>query len=313
MKKTKNPFVYAEGKRIKITSEQEKEIRKLYKTTANELLRQIGVLNLKSDSNSSLKLVYLNNIKTDLENKMKSIDGKTEKLISSNVDNMVGTVMENNVKFLTDFGFRDFRYNPNLRQDMAERVITGQLYENRWNLSSSIWGDDRQKINEINRIVSKGILKNKSVYDIAKDLQRYVNPDAKKDWKWSIENHGVRKKIDYNAQRLARTMISHAYQEAFVRMTINNPFVEAYQWITSGTDKVCALCIEREEDDKFGLGPGIFPKDQLPLDHPNGMCTFDIVTPYTDSEIRSAVDDWYFNEGDEFMNMELDYFMEDLM
>ena len=119
-------------------------------------------------------------------------------------------------------------------------------------------------------------------------------------------------KIDYNAQRLARTMISHAYEESFVAVTKNNPFIEAYQWITSGSDRVCEICIDRESSDHYGLGPGIYPKDALPLDHPNGMCTFDVVITMTDEEISDAIADWYLGEGDPEMNKRIDDYVEEM-
>ena len=64
--------------------------------------------------------------------------------------------------------------------------------------------------------------------------------------------------------------------------------------------------------DHYGLGPGIFPKDKLPLDHPNGMCTFEPVMLYDDEEIAELVADWYLDEGDVEMNEKINLFIEDL-
>ena len=101
-------------------------------------------------------------------------------------------------------------------------------------------------------------------------------------------------KIDYNALRLARTMISHAYQQSFENVNRNDPFVVGYRWLTSNFHgRVCEICRERSETDQFGLGVGVFPKDQLPLDHPNGMCTFEAVISDSMTDIARKIGQWY--------------------
>lgn len=305
-----NPFVYAEGKRVEITVQQSKEIKGLYRESSREIKKDVEKFKGMRDSSSSLQRTYLNNLKNEIVRKMRTIDNSTEKIISGNVDKMVSVVLENNEMFLKNAGMSTYSMNPDIKYNMISRITTGKLYNNKWSLSSSIWGDNAAKTKEIEKIISKGILKNESTYDIAKNLERYVNPDARKNWKWSNVFPGSRRKIDYNAQRLARTMISHAYQESFVEMTINNPFITGYKWVTSGSDRVCPLCMDRESLDQFGLGPGIFPKDKLPLDHPNGMCTFECISSFSDDEISDAIADWYLGVGDKQMNKQLDKFVE---
>lgn len=307
-----NPFTYAEGERIKITALQSKQIKSLYRESSREIKKDVEKLKGAKDTSSKIQRTYLNNLKNEIVRKMKTIDTNTEKIVNNNIDNMVSIVLENNEMFLKNVGVQSYSINPDIKYKMVSRIVTGKLYDGKWNLSSAIWGDNVAKTKEIERIISKGILKNESVYDIAKNLERYVNPDARKDYKWSNVFPGSRRKIDYNAQRLARTMISHAYQESFVEMTKDNPFIEAYRWLTSGSDRVCALCIDRETLDQFGLGPGIFPKNKLPLDHPNGMCTFDVVSSYTDEDIADAISDWYFGFGDDELNKQIDKYLKSL-
>lgn len=308
----KNPFETSQGNRIKIVGKQKKEIKNLYLEVLKEIRKDINKSFDKDTENSRLKIVKLNSLKDELIDYMNYVDRSTEKIINNNMDLMVASVINDNNLFNSNLGFNNIATNPRLKQDVINRIATGKLYNGKWNLSSAIWSDNASKINEINSIVAKGILKNKSVYDIAKSLERYVNPNARKDYKWSNIFPGSRKVVDYNAQRLARTMVSHAYQESFVALTKKNPFIEAYEWITSGGDRVCPLCIERETQDAFGLGPGIYPKDALPLDHPNGMCTFDVVITMSDKEIADAIADWYLGEGDDDMNEAIDDYVNSL-
>lgn len=308
----KNPFKKSEKDREKIVEKQRKEIKKLYKEAHDEIKKEVEKLKGKNDVSSIMRKNQLNSLKKEINNYLEIVDRKTESIIKGNVDSMVLSVLQSNQMFLTDLGFNFYTNNPVIKRNVVNTIMSGKLYSGKWNLSKAIWGDNAAKQNEINKIVSKGILKNKGVYSIAKDLERYLNPNARKKDSWLDLFPGSRRKIDYNAQRLARTMVSHAYEESFVRATINNPFIEAYQWITSGGHNVCALCIDREMSDRYGLGPGIFPKDKLPLDHPNGMCTFDIVVTMSDQEIFDAIADWYVGEGDHDMNKKIDLFVNDL-
>lgn len=153
---------------------------------------------------------------------------------------------------------------------------------------------------DINSIIAKGIAENKSSYDIAKDLEKYVNPSAKKDWDWSKVYPGTNKKVDYNAQRLARTMVSHAYQYSFVQTTKHNPFVEDYIWRSAGSERTCEICAERNGKH--------YAKDKLPLDHPNGLCTFIANTPDNMEDIADRLADWAHGKSDP----ELDEFVKSL-
>ena len=65
---------------------------------------------------------------------------------------------------------------------------------------------------------------------------------------------------------------------------IDNPFVKGYIWHADGPHS-CELCDER--DGQF------FTAEDLPLDHPNGMCSME---PYIDtSEIIDMASDWQLN------------------
>lgn len=307
-----NPFSRSERKRKSIVLNQQKEIKNLYLECYEELHKEVEKLKSKNDKLSLVKRVYLKSLEKDLLSSLNSVDKKTENLIRSNANLMSSNVFETNIEYLKGLGLNVNIGNSTLKSKVVKDIINGNFYEGKWTLSSSIWGDNKLKQKEIRNIIAKGILKNKGVYDIGKDLERYVNPRARKKYSWSNMFPGSRKKIDYNAQRLARTVISHAYEESFVRATINNPFIGAYRWVTSGSDRVCVLCLDRETSDHYGLGPGIYPKDKLPLDHPNGMCTFEPVMLYTDEEMAEIIADWYLGEGDEGMNEKINLFLNDL-
>lgn len=292
--------------RAVVISQQQRRIRNFYKEAYEETRGLVETYDRYGLESSSVERMRLRALTEELRNRYISIDVKVEKEVKSNINSQLERVVVNNRDFLTNgLGFYNYRTNTSLVVNMADMIVTGKLYSGKWSLSEAIWGNNQRRLNEINAIVAKGVLQGKSSYEIAKQLQLYVNPSVR-----TPVMAGVAGEIDYNAQRLARTMVQHAYQEAFVEMTKDNPFVEAYRWITSGAGNVCEVCTERESTDQYGLGEGVFPKDALPLDHPNGNCTFEIVTTWTEESAHQAVMDWLFGEGDPEMNRKLDKFSE---
>lgn len=310
-----NVFAVAAGERVKITNAQAKEIKKMYSKVLENISERITFYKIRDNVSSILRAQYLEELREEISANLLEIDKALNSTIKNNMQKMGASVVKNNQRFLSEIGFDDgltsiaYSYVPD---EVINDIITGHLYRGKWSLSSAIWNDNALKNRELERIIAEGVAANKSTYEIAKDLELYVNPSAAKPWNWSIVYPGVRKKIDYNAQRLARTMVSHAYAENFVRTTRYNPFIEAYQWLISNSDRVCPICIGRAEDDSFGLGAGIYPKDHLPLDHPNGMCTFSVVMPDNYNQIADKIADWYQGIGDAKLNAQIDYFVNDL-
>ena len=67
---------------------------------------------------------------------------------------------------------------------------------------------------------------------------------------------------------------------------------------------MCDLCAERDGK--------IFAKDELPMDHPNGMCTIEVVIEQSYEDIARSLHDWINDEGDSELNEELDNYAETL-
>ena len=305
----KNPFEYASGKKVNIMAEQRQQIRKMYYDLYSDVVKELHYLKRSTGEYATERKSYLKTLKRDLADMVKAVDRETEVVINKNMDMAVQAVLQNNQMYLSGLGYREVINNNVIKQDVLNRITTGQIYGEKWSLSKAIWGDSQAKIAEINKVISQGVLQGKNFDEIAKSIQRYIDPNVR----LPSGINGVRNNIDWRAQRLAKTEVQHAYQEAFVAATRLNPFIDAYRWITSGGSNVCPLCIERANTDKYGLGEGIFPKDRLPLDHPNGNCTFEVVVTMSDDEISDAIADWYLGEGDPGLNKKLDIFAESLI
>ena len=275
-----------EQARLTITKEQEVEISKLYRQVYLDLKKQMGSLPPQGEgtASQSLKKTYLNKLIKQLKEEYKAIGEGLEKQIKKGMQDTASTVVQANDDWLKKAGLTiegAYSYVP---QDIVTLLSTGKLYGGGWTLSKAIWGESQKHAHDIDKIVAAGVAANKSAYEIVKDLEKYVNPSAKKEWDWFKVYPGTSKKVDYNAQRLARTMVSHAYQQSLLATTKYNPFVTGYRWRSAHTHRTCELCNERDGQ--------VYSAKDLPLDHPNGMCTFIAELSDSMSDIADRIGDW---------------------
>lgn len=283
-------FKDAEEAKKSIMVEQQREIAKLYEDWADDIAKQAEYYSHKFDSSAYVSERYYKQLRRQLRKTSQEVSNEIYNKIKSNMYLISDEVVKSNVKWLKSFGFSEeglnatFSYVP---KDTVERLVTGQIYKSGWSLSKRIWGDNEQTLKDIYQVMAKGIAEQKPIYDIAKDLESYVRPNARLPWNLRMAD-GVRiykKQVDYNAQRLARTLVQHSYQQSFVSTTKDNPFILDYVWRANGS-RACELCMSRD---------GVhYKKDDLPMDHPNGMC---VMEPSIDKDMNEKLADW-FNSPD---------------
>lgn len=278
----------AEKLRLKLTKTQQREITRMYRRVSRSINKQLA--GLPDTTSGTLRRIYLEKLQQQINVELTKLGQDVSTLIQANATAVAGAVVDDSISFLSKLGFPIQGAFSKVPSEVVKSILTGQVYDGRWSLSRSIWNSTSKAKKDINAIIAEGIAQNKSTYDIAKDLEKYVNPSAKKDWAWSKVYPGTNKVVDYNAQRLARTMVSHAYQQAFVRITKPNPFVTKYRWLASNSNRVCELCNSRD-----GV---LFEKDDLPMDHPNGMCTFTAVIDQPMTDIADRIADWALGQPD---------------
>lgn len=283
-------FKDAEEAKKSIMVEQQKEIAKLYEDWADDIAKQAEYYSHKFNSSAYVSERYYKQLRRQLRKTSQEVSNEIYNKIKSNMYLISDEIVKSNVKWLKSFGFSEeglnaaFSYVP---KDTVERLVTGQIYKSGWSLSKRIWGDNEQTLKDIYQVMAKGIAEQKPIYDIAKDLESYVRPNARLPWNLRMAD-GVRickKQIDYNAQRLARTLVQHSYQQSLISTTKGNPFVLDYVWRANGS-RVCELCMSRD-----GMH---YKKDDLPMDHPNGMC---VMEPTIDKDMNEKLADW-FNSPD---------------
>lgn len=283
-------FKDAEAAKAAIMASQQKEIAKLYEDWADEIGERAKYYSHKSTASAPVSERYYRELQKQLRQTSQEVSNEIYKKIKSNIYTVADAVVSDNVKWLESFGFSSaglnaaFSYVPH---EIVQNLVTGQIYDSGWSLSSRIWGDNEQTLKDIYQVMAKGLAENKPIYEIAKDLESYVRPSAKLPWNLRMADGKkiYKKQVDYNAQRLARTLVQHGYQQSFIATTQKNPFITEYIWRSNGS-RVCDLCKARD---------GVhYKKTELPMDHPNGMCTME---PVVADNMIDQLADW-FNSPD---------------
>lgn len=284
----------AQKKRLQITSNQKKQIAELFRQSAKDFEQEAGKKNEKS-----LTYRWLKDYAKNLRKEGKKLFQEIGDITAANIQNTSEAITEAERRFYTKLcPLLSERFSDvfsTIPKKMVEELMNGGIYKDFAGLSERIWDYQRKYDWDIQTIINRGIVQQKPAYDLAKDLECYLRPDAKKPWNWGVVYPGVNRQVDYNAQRLARTAVTHAYQLSLQRATRDNPFVEGYRWHSSNSGRVCPLCRKRDGT--------VFEKGNLPLDHPNGMCVVTAEIPKSYEEIGKELGDWAAGKSD---NLELD-------
>ena len=301
----------AQKKKLRLMKTQEKQIKQIY----NDMYLNISK-KLKKVNPDTLTKRYLEELKKELEKEIRLSNNQVKKIIKNNIEK--SSELANNVQLDFFISIND-KYNLNMRdtfssmfskipKDAINEILFGKAYKDRKGLSERIWLDTKKFNKDIDYIIAEGIANKKSTYEIAKDLEKYVNPKASKDWEWSKVYPNTSKVVDYNAQRLARTSVQHAFQQAQKRSCKKNPYVEHVRWLSSNSSRTCELCNSRNNQ--------LYEIKDVPLDHPNGLCTTipeisksieeigEEFRAWIDGETNTKLDKWFEKHGEEFAGTE---------
>lgn len=270
-------FRDAEVARDNICIEDQKKIRDLYKEWAEEVGEKAKYYESKTTASSYWQQQQMLVLQKQLERQSIEIHKQIESGAKQSMYTVADKVVGANAAYLSALGFPKDGLNAamtSIPPNVVNNIVTGQIYESGWSLSKAIWSDNEKTMADVYEIVAKGRAMNMSAYDVSKMLEGYINPARAKMWNLKMAD-GVRiykKSVDYNAQRLVRTLNQHAYQQSIIQVAKDNPFIGDIIWHANGS-RVCPLCMERD-------GNHYKPQD-VPMDHPNGMCTME---PETDME-----------------------------
>lgn len=266
--------------RDSITKKQLVEIRNMYRKAAKNLQKEMQRLKYKDNVSSILQQQRIAELQKEIDKVIEEIGKEIESGIRTSILEVSSGVCDSAAKVGKELGFTLTVGYSSVPQQVLRKIVTGQIYDSGWSLSNRIWDITKTTQKDIYNVVAAGRAANKGAYEIAKDLEEYVNPDKKKPWNLKMKDGKriYKKMVDYNAQRLVRTLTQHAYQQSVLEVTKNNPWLQDYIWHANGS-RVCPIC--RERDGKH------YKAHNLPMDHPNGMC---VIEP-SFSNMNKVIDD----------------------
>lgn len=282
-------FKYATAVRDSVTKEQQAYIEEAYKKWSEDVLEQAEYYSKLTTGSSPVSQAYYQQLYQQMQAQSKEIANGVYTNITNGMAQVSDAVVKDAVDWMSGFGFSKkgldaaFSYIP---QSTVNSLITGSVYgkPGSWSLSAAIWVDNEKTLRDIYSIMGQGIAAQMPIEDIAKKLSQYVDPNKQLSWTGPNGMRIYKHAVDYNAQRLARTLVQHTYQQSFVAATKDNPFVTDYVWIANGS-RVCPICADRDGTH--------YKKDKLPLDHPNGMCTME---PVVDDKMVDKLANWVNSE-----------------
>lgn len=286
-----------------LTKNQQQVLKKYYEEAI------IGIDEVaKTSRDKSLTQKQAIELRRELKRRVKQLEEKVDKSITGAVDRTILKGINNHKNYIGEIGeksglrvgkaFNDLYIQ--VQENIANDIIKGNLYTDNKSISDRIWGYSKQTEQDIQSIISKAILEKKSAIELADDLETFVKPPARRGSNWGKSYPNLRsKKADYNAIRLARTSINHGYQTATIQGSQLNPFISAIQWQSADIHgRTCELC--RSRDGKY------FEKDDVPLDHPNGLCTMLPVSIKTTDEVAQEIRDWLDGEPNDKLDSYFD-------
>lgn len=287
-------FALAHAEKTWQSKETQKKIAKLYTDVAKSVEREMAGLPEQGRVSETLRKEYLFNYSQQLQEEIGRLQSSISGATIQGMRGAAEAVVDASNGFMGRAGLKiegAFSYVPT---QVIESLVSGKVYEGDWSFSKALWQGTKKTQQDIQTVVALGLAEQKPTYEIAKDLEKYLNPAARKDWDWSKVYPNTNKVVDYSAQRLARTLIQHSYQLSYRRTVANNPFVSGTVWHSAFTSRTCALCMERDGT--------IYEKGSEPLDHPQGLCYLEAYIPKSMDEIADELANWA--NGEENVNLD---------
>lgn len=299
MNEYKKRVLQARNEFIKLNFEQEKELFKIYNDSGNKLIGKI--LNM-TDSRTKIHNIetykIINEYRTELyQNLNKTIENN----IFKSSDIQKGVQLSFVDMIAPDVKTKDAlkRTVTKISSDSVKQLIAGEYYKDGKTLSKRLWNITGDNGNKIDAIIKDNIAKGANVRELAKELEKHVNPKNRITPKTFADGIGG-DNISYQARRLARTSITHAQTETLIQNAKKNPFCKGLKWNLSashfsrmhGKLDIC--------DDYNGR---TFKPEEVPLQHPNCLCYFTEVLEEFDKCIETmkswsngkknpAIDEW---------------------
>ena len=238
------------------------EYKKLYKLV-NKNINRLHMN--KSNNKLSTK------DKTNLKILEKSFDRACNNIAatakSTLIDNMNSLCEEVVEEVQTELGIE---IDDSVISDTIDAILLGLIYNTNWTLSDAIEKAINSNEELIKEIIEAGIEDEKSESEIVQDILNVIDPNSNQQLRSYKSKHKTLYvgKADYKLQRLLRTTLEHSFQKIIVETAKVIPEKTMIRWISALEPNTCEVCESRHNK--------LYEINDLPLEHPNGQCDFQI-------------------------------------
>lgn len=310
----KKLLLEAQDDKLKLANSNRRKLKKIYEDALEDVIKKAET------ARGGFTKAWINDYKVYLKKKIYDLNNDILNLTTEAVETSSQIAAGVNGAFVEYFNdnydldipkeLLNYAYSTN--DDVILGIINGGLYKDDRSLSTRIWSYGDQNMEDIQYIINKGMIEQKSYLDIIKDLEKYVDPKARKDWKFNKVYPNLKNKtVDYNAQRLLRTSVNHSFYFTNISNYQKNPYVDAVHWELSAQHRIrqekpfgpdeCNDYAEHNE----GLGRGNFDKNNVPLPHPSCLCYQTPVISKSLEDIATELNQWvngkYNNKLDKYL------------
>ncbi|UZQ49102.1 hypothetical protein [Clostridium kluyveri] len=291
-----------EQSRQKLNATQSIQIQKIYSDVAKKTIRQ-----LKKDKTNKITRGWINAYLRSIKSTLISLNKQLNKMGVGSLKEVARTIASIKKEIILpemkDVPDEYLRALTGVPKGAIDSIIKGNLYKDGKGLSKRVWNITNKYKKDIQIVLLEGMAQGKTYLELIEDLSNYVNPKARKSWEWSKVYPGTNRKVDYNAQRLMRTSINHAFYVSNVRSTQEDPFTTVMHWQLSSSHYERQIepfgpdeCDDFATQDDHKLGTGNFPKNKVPTPHPNCLCTQYPVYDKSFTDIGKEINRWIKGE-----------------
>lgn len=283
----------ARAKQLALVVEQQKFLDKLLLKAHQDISR---ILDDYADDDGIIKRARLKALQREIEDfyfeEINSMQVYLVRNMTQSINREVDGRIRAGMVYMYDISPRFSEQIPKLFvtiPDLALRAVLSRRYDDGLLFSERIWKLGQFGATKIMDTVAEGVLKGWSASDLSKALEKILRGKViegidyeqlapfSPSYKYAT---AIRGDIRYNAMRLARTELAHAYSEASIQCAKIAPWVLGLKWNLSASHPKPDICDKWATDDLYGLGKGVYKPDRVPVDHPNGLCFLtDVLVP----------------------------------
>ena len=285
----------------KLDRDQAEQLRGIYQRAVDDLSSQLAI---RAGDSNTLRLEVMGDLLAQAQARMDSL--------SAERDNALGTGLRTAATLGTEPFALNAALNLNLTRvaDEAVRFVAQFVAEDGLQLSDRLWRIDQHGRDVVRDAIQRHIIQGHGASQAAQDfINRGEAVPAPLRDKINQANPGrigrviatdlmTGKGTPYdNALRLMRTEINRAHGEAYQAAAFEDEDVIGTRFLLSPNHPEVDICDMHARVNRYGLGPGVYPKGKNPWPaHPNTLSFVEVVyadeVSDEDRQVKQKPTDW---------------------